>query len=96
MREGLQLYEDPNTHRVRSRWQITESCPNLIRTLPSMIHDARNVEDMDTTLEDHAPDGARYGLREFEWEEIDEAFLISTNRAMMKKNVQNPEISIKY
>jgi hypothetical protein len=61
-----------------------------------MIHDSKNVEDLDTTLEDHGPDGARYGLREFEWPEIDMDFLISTNQAMLKKSVQIPEISIKY
>lgn len=61
-----------------------------------MIHDSKNVEDMDTTLEDHSCDGVRYGLREFEWPEIDIDFLIGANQAMMKKSVQIPEISIKY
>lgn len=61
-----------------------------------MIHDAKNVEDMDTKLEDHACDALRYGLREFELPEIDMDFFVSINQAMMKKNVQIQEISINY
>lgn len=96
VREGLQLYEDPNTGQTRSRVQICANCTELIRTLPMMQHDARNPEDLDTKLEDHAPDGFRYGLREFELGEVDMDYLISTNQAMMKKNSQNSQISIKY
>lgn len=60
------------------------------------IHDKRNVEDLDTTLEDHAPDAMRYGLREVELPPVDLDFIISVNDAMKKKNVQNTQISIKY
>lgn len=38
------------------------ACPNLVRTLPDMIHDKDNPEDLDTRLEDHAADTLRYGL----------------------------------
>jgi hypothetical protein len=37
-------------------------CPNLIRTIPLMVHDKKKVEDVDTDLEDHAPDMLRYLL----------------------------------
>lgn len=37
------------------------ACPNLIRTLPALVHDERHVEDVDTHGEDHAPDAWRYG-----------------------------------
>lgn len=37
-------------------------CPNLIRTLPLMIHDKKKIEDLDTTVEDHAADTCRYLL----------------------------------
>lgn len=37
-------------------------CPNLIRTLPALVHDEHDPEDVDTNSEDHAPDSARYGL----------------------------------
>lgn len=38
------------------------NCPNLIRTIGIMIHDKEDPEDLDTTLEDHAVDTARYLL----------------------------------
>lgn len=60
----MKPYKDPNTHKITSLLQITESCPNLIRTLPAMIHDTVNVEDMNTKLEDHGPDASRYGIME--------------------------------
>ena len=41
---------------------ITESCPNLLRTLPLLVYDENKVEDVDTTLEDHLYDAGGYGL----------------------------------
>lgn len=57
MREYMKLAQDG-----RAWWYISSACKNLIRTLPDMIHDEKNPEDLDTKAEDHAPDGARYGL----------------------------------
>ena len=42
--------------------QVFENCVNLIRTLPTLVFDAHNVEDLDTDGEDHAADPLRYGL----------------------------------
>lgn len=44
-----------------------DACPNLIRTLPAMVHDPLDPEDVADKLhnkktEDHAPDALRYGL----------------------------------
>ena len=39
---------------------ITTDCKNLIRTIPLMIYDKTKPEDLDTSLEDHALDTARY------------------------------------
>lgn len=36
------------------------TCKNLIRTLPSLQHDAHNAEDLDSSMEDHAADTLRY------------------------------------
>jgi len=44
---------------------IARSCTNLIRTIPEMVRDANKPEDIDTELEDHALDAARYGLMAF-------------------------------
>jgi len=41
---------------------IEKTCPNLIRTLPVMVRDEKNPEDIDTTLEDHIADATRYAL----------------------------------
>lgn len=38
------------------------AAPNLVRTLPELIHDDKRVEDVDTKGEDHAPDALRYLL----------------------------------
>jgi phage terminase large subunit len=51
-------------------WQIFDGpgapqglgCPNLIRTLPALVHDPYDPEDVNSDCEDHAPDTARYGL----------------------------------
>lgn len=42
--------------------QIFESCYNLIRTLPVLVHDKNRPEDLDTDGEDHAADALRYGV----------------------------------
>lgn len=41
---------------------ITESCSNLIRTLPLLCFDSRDGEDVADGCEDHAPEALRYGL----------------------------------
>ena len=41
---------------------IEKTCPNLERTLPVLVRDEKNPEDIDTTQEDHAADAARYSL----------------------------------
>lgn len=41
---------------------ICETCPNLIRTMPALLYDDRNVEDLNSDGEDHAADSVRYGL----------------------------------
>lgn len=39
------------------------TCLNAIRTLPSLIHDERRPEDLDTEGEDHAADAISYALQ---------------------------------
>lgn len=41
--------------------QVFSNCYNLIRTLPELVLDKKQVEDVDTTQEDHAYDALRYG-----------------------------------
>lgn len=44
-----------------SRFQVWETCPNLIRTIPKLMCDKNHPEDCDSDGEDHGPDAARYG-----------------------------------
>lgn len=46
------------------RLLVSKSCVNLIRTLPLLVRDPHRVEDVDTDMEDHAPDALRYALME--------------------------------
>ena len=41
--------------------RVFSNCYNLIRTLPELVLDKTQVEDVDTTQEDHAYDALRYG-----------------------------------
>lgn len=45
-----------------ARLQIFTSCPELIRTLPSLVYDEHRVEDLDTDGDDDAADALRYGI----------------------------------
>jgi len=44
--------------------QVHVNCKNLIRTLPELIYDQHNPEDIDTTGEDHAYDALSIALME--------------------------------
>lgn len=46
---------------------IFDTCHNLIRTLPLMVKDDKKPEDIDTELEDHAPDASRYLVMAASW-----------------------------
>lgn len=41
---------------------VFETCKHLIRTMPALMPDEHNPEDVDTRMEDHAWDSLRYGL----------------------------------
>lgn len=45
-----------------SHLYIFNSCKNTIRTIPSLVYDDTNVEDINTDGEDHIYDALRYGL----------------------------------
>ncbi|MDR2513844.1 MAG: phage terminase large subunit [Christensenellaceae bacterium] len=46
----------------RPMLQVFSTCKHLIRTLPALVYDERDVEDVDTSQEDHAYDALRYIL----------------------------------
>ena len=41
---------------------VFNTCKNTIRTLPSLVYDTKNVEDVDSSCEDHIYDALRYFL----------------------------------
>ena len=47
---------------VSPRWQIFDTCTNLIRTMESIPVSTTRPEDVDTEADDHAYDSARYGF----------------------------------
>lgn len=49
-----------NTGQLKSRWYVFKTCVDLIRVMPLQLYDEKNPEDLDTELEDHAPDSVRY------------------------------------
>ena len=64
--------------------QIFNNCVNLIRTLPELILDTNNTEDVNTKQEDHAYDALRYFLMtrpSMKTDTIDEYNGISTDPA---------------
>ncbi|MBR5769838.1 MAG: terminase family protein [Clostridia bacterium] len=46
----------------RAKFYVFNTCRNFIRTIPSLVYSTVNVEDVDTTQEDHAYDECRYVL----------------------------------
>lgn len=54
--------EDPEDAKQPNIY-VFKNCTNLIRTIPEMIHDQYNPEDLNTDLEDHAPDTLRYMIQ---------------------------------
>lgn len=43
---------------------VFDTCKDFIRTIPQLVYDEKNVEDIDTTQEDHIYDECRYFLME--------------------------------
>lgn len=48
--------------RLAPKLFIFDTCRDLVRTLPMLVHDEKKPEDVDTDGEDHAPDALRYAL----------------------------------
>ena len=61
MRQALQTYIDYNGKKT-SKIQIFKNCTEALRTIPALIFDKRNPEDVDTKGEDHAYDAITYDI----------------------------------
>lgn len=60
----LLAYEKDESGKLitRPRLQVFDNCRGLIKTLPSLVHDKHNVEDLDSKGPDHHADALRYGI----------------------------------
>lgn len=52
-------------HNGIAQMYIFDTCTHFIRTVPALVYDASNVEDVNTSMEDHIYDEARYVAMEF-------------------------------
>jgi len=62
---GLQQMHDymkQNDENGQPMFQVFNTCYQTIRTLPALLPDPNNPEDVDSKLEDHIYDADRYGL----------------------------------
>ena len=61
VKEYLHIYSDEQGEKTR-KLKIFPNCINLIRTLPALTHDSRNVNDVSSTPHEytHGPDALRY------------------------------------
>lgn len=48
----------------RAMFYVFNTCKHFIRTIPALVYDEKNVEDVDTKQEDHIYDECRYVLME--------------------------------
>ena len=48
----------------RPMFQVFDTCKHFIRTIPNLVYDETNVEDIDTMQEDHIYDECRYVMME--------------------------------
>lgn len=60
MREYLKPYVRDG--KQLAKLQVMTGCPNLIRSVPALVYDKNNIEDVDSDGEDHAGDAIRYGI----------------------------------
>ncbi len=64
---------------------VFKTCKHFIRTIPSLVYDQKNVEDIDTSQEDHAYDECRYVLMENP---------ISPRKHTIATNLQNDPLNL--
>ena len=61
LHEWLKVYEDEQG-QLNSKFKIFNTCTNAIRTLPAVVHDEKNPNDVSTEPHEltHMPDAIRY------------------------------------
>jgi len=62
---GLQQFHDylkQEDENAQPMFQVFNTCYHTIRTLPALLPDPNDMEDVDSKMEDHLYDAIRYGL----------------------------------
>lgn len=77
------------------KMKIFTTCPNLIRTIPLLVHDELHPEDVDTRGEDHGPDEARYFLQTLRMQKAPRSESLVERRLRELKEREN-ELSFSY
>ncbi len=83
-------------------WVIADSCPELIRTLPELVRDESNIEDIAKRDGDDAADAARYGLKSRAsarpakppWEQEFEARITSSDPTIRAIQIRKAELDL--
>lgn len=52
------------SEKGKPMFRCFNTCKNTIRTIPTLVYDERNVEDVNSDQEDHIYDSLRYGMME--------------------------------
>jgi hypothetical protein len=90
LREYLTPYQDEQGQTV-ARLAVFDTCRNLIRTLPALVHDERDPEDVDDACEDHACESIRYGVMSRPPVSLDEEEC--ERRRKLRKRATGPVVS---
>ena len=80
---------------TKPKLRIFETCPNLIKTLPSLTHDELHPEDVDSDGEDHAADELRYFLQTLREQKMPKPMTAVERKLMMLKE-QEADMDFSY
>lgn len=63
---NIPLFANAEAH-TEPMLYVLESCEDTIRTIPTLQHDDKDAEDLDTEAEDHSADETRYAVMSRPW-----------------------------
>lgn len=92
VRQALQAYTDPNSWNKTAILEVCDNCFNLIKTLPELIYDETNVEDLNTHWEDHAADALRYWLMYIWVDKLNFDLISNINQSLVKDQQQKNDL----
>lgn len=82
--------------RMPPRLRIFDTCANMIRTLPSLVHDEQRPDDVDTRSEDHAADELRYLLQTLRDYKVDPPMTIAERKLRQWNDRRNEPFDYSY